>query len=116
VKSAALQAALIVGAAVLMVDEGRRDFDVPLRLSGDRLIFPALSKGAGGGTIPGCRLSQVMGMSRTTITKAIEELRGRGALIPAAMGRIRREGGGRKPVEEPQHAERDARFRSSTVW
>jgi hypothetical protein len=39
-------------------------------------------------------------MSRTTITKAIEELRGRGALIAAAVGRIRREGGGRRPVEE----------------
>lgn len=45
VKSAAVQAALIVGAAVLMLDGGRRDFDVPLRLSGDGLIFQALSKG-----------------------------------------------------------------------
>jgi transposase len=39
-------------------------------------------------------------MSRTTITKAVGELRRRGALMPAAMGRIRREGAGRKPVEE----------------
>lgn len=45
VKSAALQAALIVGAAVLMLGGGRRDFDVPLRFSGDGLIFQALSKG-----------------------------------------------------------------------
>jgi hypothetical protein len=56
----------------------------------------ALDLGRGGIS----RLSQVTGMSRTTITKAIEELRGRGALIAAAVGRIRREGGGRKPVEE----------------
>lgn len=46
------------------------------------------------------RLSQVTGMSRTTITKAIEELRGRGALGPIAMGRIRREGAGRKRLAE----------------
>ena len=38
-------------------------------------------------------------MSRTTITKAIGELRGRGALI-TAMGRIRHEGAGRKRIEE----------------
>src|SRR5918994_226224 len=56
----------------------------------------ALDLGRGGIS----RLSQITGMSRTTITKAIEELRGRGALITAAVGRIRREGGGRKPVEE----------------
>ena len=36
------------------------------------------------------RLSQVTGMSRMTITKAIKELRGRGVLQPAAMGRVRR--------------------------
>ena len=46
------------------------------------------------------RLSQVTGMSRTTITKAIGELRGRGELMPAEMGKIRREGAGRKRVEE----------------
>ena len=39
-------------------------------------------------------------MSRTTITKAIAELRGRGALGPIPMGRIRREGAGRKRMEE----------------
>jgi len=57
----------------------------------------ALDLGRGGVN----RLSQLTGMSRTTITKAIGELRGRGPLIPAAMmGRIRREGAGRKKVEE----------------
>jgi hypothetical protein len=38
-------------------------------------------------------------MSRTTITKAIEELRG-GALMPEGGDRIRREGAGRKKVED----------------
>lgn len=45
------------------------------------------------------RLSEITGMSRTTIAKAIGELRGRGALI-AAMGRIHQEGAGRKRIEE----------------
>lgn len=45
------------------------------------------------------RLSEITGMSRMTITKAINELRRRGALQPAAMGRVRREGAGRKPIE-----------------
>lgn len=56
----------------------------------------ALDLGRGGIS----RLSRVTGMSRTTITKAIGEVRGRGALKPAAQGRVRREGGGRKLVEE----------------
>ena len=56
----------------------------------------ALDCGRGGVS----RLSQVTGMSRMTITKAINELRGRGALRPAITGRIRREGAGRKRVEE----------------
>ncbi len=56
----------------------------------------ALDLGRGGIS----RLSRLTGMSRTTITKAIGEVRGRGALKPAAQGRIRREGGGRKLVEE----------------
>jgi len=55
----------------------------------------ALDLGRGGTS----HLSQITGMSRTTITKAIEELRGRGALI-TAMGRIRQEGAGRKRIEE----------------
>jgi predicted transcriptional regulator len=46
------------------------------------------------------RLSRLTGMSRTTITKAIRELQARGMLMPAAMGRIRREGAGRKKIEE----------------
>jgi len=56
----------------------------------------ALDLGRGGVS----RLSQVTGMSRMTITKAIRELRGRGALRPAALGRIRRAGAGRKRIEE----------------
>ena len=56
----------------------------------------ALDLGRGGVS----RLSQVTGMSRMTITKAIKELRGRGVLQPAAMGRVRREGVGRKPIGE----------------
>jgi hypothetical protein len=56
----------------------------------------ALDLGRGGVS----RLSDITGMSRTTITKAMGELRSRGALMPAAMGRIRREGAGRKRIEE----------------
>jgi transposase len=57
----------------------------------------ALDLGRGGVS----RLSQVTGMSRMTITKAVRELRERGALQPAAMGRIRRrEGAGRTSIEE----------------
>ena len=55
----------------------------------------ALDLGRGGTS----HLSQITGMSRTTITKAIGELRGRGTLI-TAMGRIRQEGAGRKRIEE----------------
>lgn len=46
------------------------------------------------------RLSMVTGMSRTTITKAIEELHASGALMPLEGGRIRREGAGRKKITE----------------
>jgi len=60
----------------------------------------ALDLGRGGVS----RLSQVTGMSRMTITKAIKELRDRGALQPAAQGRVRREGAGRKPIEESSPA------------
>ena len=56
----------------------------------------ALDLGRGGVS----RLSDITGMSRTTIMKAMGELRSRGALMPAAMGRIRREGAGRKRIEE----------------
>jgi hypothetical protein len=56
----------------------------------------AMDQGRGGIT----RLSQLTGMSRTTITKAVSELRGRGRLEEAAEGRVREAGGGRKSVEE----------------
>ena len=56
----------------------------------------ALDLGRGGVS----RLSEITGMSRTTITKAIGELSTRGALMPAAVGRVRREGAGRRRVEE----------------
>ena len=56
----------------------------------------ALDLGRGGIS----RLSQITGMSRMTITKAIKELCSRHALQPAAIGRIRREGAGRKRIEE----------------
>ena len=62
----------------------------------------ALDMGRGGTS----RLSQITGMSRTTITKAIGELRGRGALI-TAKGRIRLEGAGRKRIEESDPAVKD---------
>src|SRR5438445_8982384 len=44
-------------------------------------------------------MSQITGMSRTTITKAIAELKEPGPLMPAALGRVRREGAGRKRIE-----------------
>ena len=56
----------------------------------------ALDLGRGGVS----RLSLITGMSRMTITKAVKELRSRGALRPAAVGRIRREGAGRKRLAE----------------
>src|SRR6266571_1447689 len=45
-------------------------------------------------------LSKVTGMSRTTITRAVAELRGGGKLSEAGEGRIREAGGGRKKMEE----------------
>jgi len=54
----------------------------------------ALDLGRGGIS----RLSALTGLSRTTITKAVEELAGGKLVIPGA-GRIRRMGGGRKKVE-----------------
>ena len=56
----------------------------------------ALDQGRGGIT----RLWQLTGISRTTITKAVSELRGRGRLVEAAEGRVRQAGGGRKKAEE----------------
>ena len=45
-------------------------------------------------------LSELTGMSRTTITKGIAELRSSRKLVDPAMGRVRSVGGGRKKVEE----------------
>ncbi len=56
----------------------------------------ALEMGRGGIS----RLSKLTGMSRLTIYKGAAELRGKGRLIVAQAGRIRRAGGGRKRVEE----------------
>jgi Rhodopirellula transposase DDE domain len=56
----------------------------------------ALDQGRGGIT----RLSELTGMSRTTITKAVAELDSGKKLSVAEQGRIREAGGGRKKVEE----------------
>jgi Rhodopirellula transposase DDE domain len=46
------------------------------------------------------RLSELTGMSRTTITKAVSELNSRNKLVVAERGQIREAGGGRKKKEE----------------
>ena len=56
----------------------------------------ALDQGRGGIS----RLSELMGMSRTTITKAVAELSSRKKLLVAERGQIREAGGGRKKLEE----------------
>jgi Rhodopirellula transposase DDE domain len=56
----------------------------------------ALDEGRGGIS----RLSELTGMSRTTITKAVAELNSRKKLAVAEKGQIREAGGGRKKVEE----------------
>jgi hypothetical protein len=56
----------------------------------------ALDLGRGGIS----RLAALTGLSRTTITKAGEELRSSGKLADPGEGRVRRVGGGRKKVEE----------------
>ena len=56
----------------------------------------ALDLGRGGIS----RLSQATGLSRTTITKAVAELRRRGALPLATSDRVRRVGAGRKTIGE----------------
>lgn len=56
----------------------------------------ALEEGRGGIS----RLSQLTGMSRPTIMKGIAELESKGSLPHTETGRVRRPGGGRKPVEE----------------
>ncbi len=56
----------------------------------------ALDAGQGGIS----RLSELTGMSRTTITKAVAELNSRKKLTVAERGQIREAGGGRKKVED----------------
>jgi len=56
----------------------------------------ALDQGRGGIS----RMSELTGMSRTTITKAVAELTGRRNLQTAAEERIRAPGAGRKKGEE----------------
>jgi hypothetical protein len=55
----------------------------------------ALDLGRGGIS----RLSALTGLSRTTITKAVEELESGGKLVSPGEGRVRRVGGGRKKIE-----------------
>src|SRR5438034_3929730 len=55
----------------------------------------ALDLGRGGIS----RLSSLTGLSRTTITKAVEELESGGKLVSVGEGRVRRVGGGRKKIE-----------------
>src|SRR5450432_2680445 len=55
----------------------------------------ALDLGRGGIS----RLAALTGLSRTTITKAAEELGSGGKLVSPGEGRMRRVGGGRKKVE-----------------
>ncbi len=55
----------------------------------------ALDLGRGGIS----RLAALTGLSRTTITKAVEELGSGGKLVNPGEGRVRRVGGGRKRVE-----------------
>ena len=63
----------------------------------------ALDVGRGGIS----RLSALTGLSRTTITKAVEELEGGGKLASPGEGRVRRVGGGRKKVEGVDPGVRD---------
>ena len=53
------------------------------------------------------RLSALTGLSRTTITKAVEELQKGGKLASPGEGRVRRVGGGRKKVEGVDPGVRD---------
>src|ERR1700690_2557441 len=55
----------------------------------------ALDLGRGGIS----RLAALTGLSRTTITKAVEELASRVKLVSPGEGRVRRPGGGRKKIE-----------------
>ncbi|HTS30408.1 MAG TPA: ISAzo13 family transposase, partial [Bryobacteraceae bacterium] len=63
----------------------------------------ALDLGRGGIS----RLSALTGLSRTTITKGIEELESDGKLVSVGEGRVRRVGGGRKKIEGVDPGVRD---------
>jgi DNA-binding MarR family transcriptional regulator len=63
----------------------------------------ALDLGRGGIS----RLAALRRLSRTTITKAVDELEGGGKLVDPGEGRVRRVGGGRKKVEEVDPAVRE---------
>ena len=63
----------------------------------------ALDLGRGGVS----RLAALTGLSRTTITKAVEELRSSGKVVSPGEGRVRRVGGGRKRVEGVDPGVRD---------
>jgi hypothetical protein len=63
----------------------------------------ALDLGRGGIS----RLSVLTGLSRTTITKAVEELGSGGKLVSVGEGRVRRVGGGRKKIEGVDPGVRD---------
>src|SRR5438067_1787792 len=63
----------------------------------------ALDLGRGGIS----RLSALTGLSRTTITKAVEELESGVKLVSVGEGRVRRVGGGRKKIEGVDPGVRD---------
>src|SRR5260370_41264328 len=63
----------------------------------------ALDLGRGGIS----RLSALTGLSRTTITKAVEELESGGKLVSVGEGRVRRVGGGKKKIEGVEPGVRD---------
>src|SRR5947199_2198264 len=63
----------------------------------------ALDLGRGGIS----RLSALTGLSRTTITQAVEELESGGKLVSAGEDRVRRVGGGRKKIEGVDPGVRD---------
>ena len=63
----------------------------------------ALDLGRGGMS----RLSALTGLSRTTITKAVEELESGRKLVSPGEGRVRRAGGGRKKIERVDPGVRD---------
>ena len=74
----------------------------------------ALDQGRGGIS----RMSELTGMSRTTLTRAVAELASGRKLEPGAGGRIRAPGAGRKKVEDedpPLRAELTRRVEETTA-